>query len=91
MDSTGIFKIRDGFKYEAFYDYDDSIADIEHDTEEQKREFIAKFNRGDLSSYQVIRSKQCECCESWVFDEGLYGIIAEGAEEAIEYFIEEGY
>jgi len=57
--------------------------------EEEKNDYISKFERYQIGSYLVERSKKCECCNQWVIEDAVGGIICEDYEEAITQYRED--
>ena len=81
-------------RYEVYFDQDDfhhsfkSESSIDFESEEQKQEYMNKFINEDLFAFGVVKMKVCECCCMWSEKEALWGIHAETAEEALNYFKE---
>jgi hypothetical protein len=76
------------YRYEVFFDqYDESIHDMDFENEEQKKEYIDKFQSGKLNSFGVVKSKVCQCCCLWSEVSSLWGMHYEYAIEALNDFM----
>ena len=73
-------------KYVVCLDYISEI-DMEFETDEQKNDYIARHESGELSFFSVHTFIQCECCEQWKERDSLYGIDATSAIEALNLYI----
>src|SRR5580693_5807802 len=74
--------------YIVSYDEFDDHTDIDLETEEQRKEYMDKFEIGDLSSYLVRKFEKCECCGENRLIDSVGGMHCETAEEALIDFIE---
>lgn len=77
------------FRYEVFFDLHDNLNEIDFEDEQDKNEYLRKFETGEVTSFGVVKSKVCECCCSWSEVDSLWGIHCETAEEALKIFLEE--
>jgi hypothetical protein len=79
-------KVEGNTRYDIVYDEDEDF-DIDFENEADKQAYIAKFESGELSSYGVIESKLCPCCEQWKQTESLWSIHAETPAEALQIYL----
>lgn len=71
--------------YSVFYDEYENF-DIDFESEEDKKDYLNKFETGELSSYIVVQSELCECCNHYNEIDSCGGFHASTAEEAIHLF-----
>lgn len=79
------------YRYEVFYDnYPmESLNDIDYESEENKRDYLDKFEKGDLSVFGVVKSKVCKCCCLWSEIDSLWGMHYQTAENCLEDYLKE--
>lgn len=78
-------KIIDQYKYEVVFDDDyNPYQDVD---DEWAKETAQSLNNGDLIALGVIKSKKCACCESWVRQDSLWGMLYPSAERALDEYI----
>lgn len=76
--------------YVVCWDHFDDISDIDFESEEQRKEYLGKFEREELTSYFVMKKERCKCCEEWREVSSLGGMHCESAEQALNEFLD-GY
>ena len=80
-------KIEGDHKYEVFFDYYVDF-DMYFENEEEKQAYIERFNTGELSSYVIVKSKFCPCCNHFNEIGSTWGIHASSPEEALNDYLE---
>lgn len=75
------------YRYEVFYDSFDSIEHIEFENEQDKQDYLHKFETGELTSFGVVKSKVCECCCLWSEVDSIWSMHFETAEEALSDYL----
>lgn len=76
-------------RYEVFYDNFDNLDYMDFENENDRIEYLEKFERGELSSFGVVKSRVCECCCMWSEVDSLWSIHCETPDEALELYFEE--
>jgi len=70
-------KFIEKYKY-VIHEDDSSLEDIKSSfdfgDEEANAEYLQKFIDEELFSFAVIKYKECECCQQWIFVDSLSGI-----------------
>jgi len=66
-------------------------GDIDFPCEEEERDYMRQFEEGELTSYGIIKSENCKCCNEWKEIDSLWGNHSANAQEALKEYLSNGY
>jgi hypothetical protein len=76
------------YLYQVFYDQEPINADFDFGDEEANAAYLKRFEDEEIFSYNVVKSKLCECCKQWKDIDSLCAIHADSEFEALEMAID---
>jgi hypothetical protein len=91
MEKQSILKVFDE-AVETMYTifYDDCPVEVgtsfDFGDQEANQEYLNRFVNEELFSFGVVKSTACKCCNGWKEEDSLWGIHAQDAHEALEYY-----
>ena len=81
-------KVIDNRRFVVDYDESYIIHEEFFENNQDKLEFIKRFQKGELSAYKVFEQEKCPCCNEWRHVDSLFSIVSEDSTEALNVYME---